>query len=356
MFSTPEVLPEPINVAGSLSVSPWLSHDGLRLYFSSDRPGGYGAWDLWFSEREATNANWNAPVNMGPAINSAKAELQPSLSADELTLYFGDGNPFSPPPRSGRSYDIWMTSRATRESPWREPTALGPPINSDYIDGYPHLTVDGLSFYFTSTRPGGVGLYRTARAAANEPWAPATFMGSLLNQGSYTGFPVLSHNGLHLIFYSDRSGTVGGYDLWIASRMTVTGPWTNAPVNLGRQINTGFFEVSEAVSADFPAIGSYMLFARNNASSWNLRFKLYRAEVIPALSVEAARNPAGPWVAASSTFIKDAQDTIVSELAFTPLLDSRFFRVAMAGGSGVVRFESMEKAGERLRFRFRWSR
>ena len=356
MFSTPEALPEPINVAGSLSVSPWLSHDGLRLYFASDRAGGYGGWDLWFSEREATNANWKVPVNMGPAINSAKAELQPSLSADELTLYFGDSNPFSPPPRSGQSYDIWMTSRATRESPWQQPTALGPPINSDYMDSYPHLASDGLSFYFSSTRPGGVGLYRTARAAVNEPWAPATFLGGVLNQGSWTGFPLLSPNGLHLIFYSDRAGTVGGYDLWIASRNTVTEPWTKAPVNLGRQINTRFFEVSEAVSADFPAIRSYMLFARNNASNWNLGFKLYRAEVIPALSVEAAPNPAGPWLPASSTFVKGAQDTIVSELAFAPLFDSRFFRVVMAGSSGVVLFESFEKAGDNLRLHFKWSR
>lgn len=141
MLSKPEPLPSPINVSNTFSGAPCLSADGLTLYLCSDRPGGYGRWDLWVATRASRSQNWGEPVNLGPEVNTADAEVMPSISADGLTLFFGDGNPFSWRARNGSANNcqVWMTTRATLQSSWSKPVELGPPVGSTYIDDYPHL-------------------------------------------------------------------------------------------------------------------------------------------------------------------------------------------------------------------------
>ena len=82
-------LADNINVGGSGADSPEISADGLALYFTSvDRPGGYGADDIWVTTRANLTDSWGDPVNLGPLVNSAGAEWQPDISADGSTLYF----------------------------------------------------------------------------------------------------------------------------------------------------------------------------------------------------------------------------------------------------------------------------
>jgi len=66
-----------------------FSHDGLELYLSSARPGGYGSYDIGVSKRETLNSPWQEPVNLGPNMNSSAGELQPSSSSDALELHLG---------------------------------------------------------------------------------------------------------------------------------------------------------------------------------------------------------------------------------------------------------------------------
>ncbi len=65
---------------------PALTENGLKMYFSSDRPGGEGGSDLYYVEK-LPNGNWDAPVNLGPEVNSPGDELFPYLYNDS-TLYF----------------------------------------------------------------------------------------------------------------------------------------------------------------------------------------------------------------------------------------------------------------------------
>lgn len=69
-WSAPQPLNALINVPGYTTKHPALSIGGDTLYFSSDRPGGYGQFDLWMSAM--TNGTWQTPVNLGPAINTAR--------------------------------------------------------------------------------------------------------------------------------------------------------------------------------------------------------------------------------------------------------------------------------------------
>ena len=87
------------------------------------------------SFRSFANSEWSAPVHLGPEINSPFADNNPTLSSDELTMYFASDRP------GGLGLvDIWVTRRASRDSPWEPPANLGPPVNTPFIDGAPSLS------------------------------------------------------------------------------------------------------------------------------------------------------------------------------------------------------------------------
>jgi hypothetical protein len=65
-----------------------FSHDGLELYFSFQRPGGYDRNDIWVARRDTINSPWQEPINLGPSVNSQVAEIEPSISPNGLELYF----------------------------------------------------------------------------------------------------------------------------------------------------------------------------------------------------------------------------------------------------------------------------
>jgi outer membrane protein OmpA-like peptidoglycan-associated protein/tetratricopeptide (TPR) repeat protein len=127
---------------------PALSPDGKRLYFSSDRPGGFGGRDLYYSSFE--NGQWGAPVNLGPAVNTAGDEVFPFAAADGK-LYFSSDGHFG----LGGQDIFW--SREQDEGLWGKPENLGYPINTEHDDFSFILAPDGAAGYFTSNRPGGIG-------------------------------------------------------------------------------------------------------------------------------------------------------------------------------------------------------
>ncbi|WP_406600541.1 OmpA family protein [Leptospira sanjuanensis] len=90
-------LPEPINSRYS-EIAATISKDGKTIYFSSNRPGGYGGYDLYKSSILA-NGNYSEPINLGPEINTPGDEA--------FYLEAGDGRTFYFCRRSGRDYDIY---------------------------------------------------------------------------------------------------------------------------------------------------------------------------------------------------------------------------------------------------------
>ena len=82
-----------VNTPASHERNATLSRDGLLLFFSSDRPGGFGGLDLYVSRRIDRNDDqgWSTPVNLGPAVNSAAADVGPDYVGDQAgstVLYF----------------------------------------------------------------------------------------------------------------------------------------------------------------------------------------------------------------------------------------------------------------------------
>ena len=150
-WGTPVNMGAPFN-SGSHDISPTISHDGLTFIFASNRSGGGNNYDLWMSTRPTAESDWAAPVNMGPLVNSSASDGEASLSTDGLVLFFSSNRP-----GGMGSYDLWLTTRPSQAAAWSPPVNLGPAINTSGMDGAPSLSPDQKTLYFVSDKPGGVG-------------------------------------------------------------------------------------------------------------------------------------------------------------------------------------------------------
>jgi hypothetical protein len=134
-----------------------VSPDGLELYFSGRleegaRPGGYGSSDLWVTRRATRDDPWTEPENLGATINTASIDARPSISPDGLLLFFDSNRP-----GGFGNFDLYVTRRMTLSDPWGEPTNLGPMVNTATIEECARISADGSTLYWDSPRPGGYG-------------------------------------------------------------------------------------------------------------------------------------------------------------------------------------------------------
>ena len=107
-------------------------------------------------------------------------------------------------------------------SDWSVPVWLGATINSSAEDSGPAVSKDGLALYFYSTRAGGVGgedIYVSYRASSDAPWGTPVNLGTTINTGANERVPAFSRDGHWMFFASNRSGGVGGLDIWSSYRL-----------------------------------------------------------------------------------------------------------------------------------------
>jgi Tol biopolymer transport system component len=160
----------PVNLGSSINSSgddrsPWISPDGLELFMTSYRAGGYGYHDIYVSRRATTNYPWGQVVNLGFVVNSAYGENYPSLSPDGLLLFFNDRDGSFRPGGYGLN-DMWMSRRASLSDPWQAPVNLGPVVNGPGRDTIPRMSPDGTMFYFQSDRGGTLDIWQAPILAA----------------------------------------------------------------------------------------------------------------------------------------------------------------------------------------------
>jgi serine/threonine protein kinase/Tol biopolymer transport system component len=226
---------------------PIISPDGLELYFASNRPGGYGADDIWMSKRASVNDPWGRPVNLGPGINSTGYDRASSISSDGLTLYLYAQT-------TGYLPDLYTATRPTKDAPWEPRVNMGLVLNgpgggSDGHWGTDYLGVispDDLELFYSSWRAGTIGMadiFVSTRATPLDPWGPPVNLGPMVNT-SGRDFPMgISPDGLTLFIGADsRSGGLGGWDMWMTRRSFKGAAWTE-PVNLGPSFNTSRAEL-----------------------------------------------------------------------------------------------------------------
>jgi len=181
------------------------------------------------------------PINMGFYINSENRDYFPALTADNQTIIFS---------RVVNGNEDFYTS-TKKDNEWQQAQPLSNKINTpNYNEGAQSISPDGKYLFFTGcNRPDGLGrcdIY-VARKEGND-WGKAINLGKIINTEFWESQPAISPDGSTLYFVSNRPGGIGGYDIW-KSNLTDEGSWTE-PVNLGPSINTVYDESTPFMHAD----------------------------------------------------------------------------------------------------------
>lgn len=149
IWSEPKPLNKNINTAMFWETCASVTADGQKLFFASNRPGGVGELDIYMSQLDA-KGDWGKAVNLGPIINTPNNEDSPFIHHDGVTLYFSsDGHP-----RLGNS-DIFVSEFVNNK--WKKPENMGYPLNSWEYDGFFTLSPDKKRGYFSTAKEGGLG-------------------------------------------------------------------------------------------------------------------------------------------------------------------------------------------------------
>ena len=148
-WSSPKELNSPVNTNAHES-SASLAPDNKTLYFVSDREGGFGGRDIYFSRWDERKERWGDAVNIGPAINTKYDEEGVFMHPDGKTLYFSsEGH------SSMGGVDIMYST--LHNGNWSAPRNIGYPINTPDHDIFFVPAANTRYAYYTSIRDEGLG-------------------------------------------------------------------------------------------------------------------------------------------------------------------------------------------------------
>lgn len=156
-------LPKTVNQEGTSSTHPCIGIDPKSgkevLYFTSDRAGGKGKLDIWYTER-SESGKYGEVKNL-EAVNTPEDELTPFYHATSQSLFFSSDG------RQGLGgYDIYKIQSS--EKGWTEPVHTGYPLNSSYNDVYFFINADSTVAYLSSNREGSMYLEPTNKSCCND--------------------------------------------------------------------------------------------------------------------------------------------------------------------------------------------
>jgi hypothetical protein len=245
---------EPVNAGPGVNSAfqergPALSPDKLSLFFTSDRPGGFGAIDIYVSRRDCLECPFGPAVNLGPMINSPVSDGQVMISRSGRLLLFSQLQPDG-------FEDLLVSEREDKDDDlgWGPPRSLCPEINglaahhtSPWLMA--RLDKSGFNLYWDS-RPSFAFPHKLQRASVHENEDdPAHFgncdniepvielhapPGTAQDEGSVT----IRKDGREMFFWSGRPNAAGVADarIYMSTRRKAEGPWS-APVIVGPPVD-----------------------------------------------------------------------------------------------------------------------
>jgi len=181
-------------------VEPFITRDGRRLYFVSERPAGGGPPkdpDIWYLDRQGDG--WGPPVNLGPPVNTPGKEYYPSLT-DDGTLYW-----CADYPDSVGGEDLWCARPSGDGFSGR--INLGPGVNTPQGEYNAFVAPGGEWIAYSSEGHGdgrGGGDLSISFRHSDGVFGPAVNLGPGVNSPSFEYCPVLSPDGRYLFFTSHR--------------------------------------------------------------------------------------------------------------------------------------------------------
>ena len=222
---------------------PVLTADEQQLFFtrrngSTDRD----TEDIFVSVRD-TAGRFTIPVSVSPVINSPENEGTCTVSADGRLIIFTSCRG-----RAGFGNCDLFESRRTGDK-WSVPKNLGPSINSAAWESQPSLSSDGRQLFFVSDRRGGQGSRDIYHAVQDDSgaWLPAKNAGLVINSKYDEISPFLHASGKILFFASNGRPGFGGYDIYFSHNQDST--WAT-PENFGSPVNNHEDQFSLFITAD----------------------------------------------------------------------------------------------------------
>lgn len=210
-FGAPILMDELSSTHGDWA--PAVSPDHLTLYFTSNRPGGAGGWDIWYATRPTVDEPFGQPEPLSE-LNTADDDGDAEVSSDGLTIYFTSDQ------TGALGYrDIWSATRPSLGEPFGASERLEASSSSSN-ERDPSVSTDGLHLYFCSPRPNGLGsfdVWYATRPSVDDPFGTALNLAPVNSAESDRG-PSTSPDDLALYFGSGREGSDGLFDIWVAER------------------------------------------------------------------------------------------------------------------------------------------
>jgi parallel beta-helix repeat protein len=278
-WGMPVHLGSTINSA-SIELEVSISKDGLSLYFASNRSGNF---DIWVSQRARVDDPWGPPQNLGPIINTSAREQAPFLTPDGHRMYF-----FSDRTAPGvfGGTDLYVARRRNKRDDfgWQPPENLGSGVNTSFNETLPVYFEDEVTrttmLYFGSNRTGSPDIFAST-LQPDETFGPAVRVEELSSPGRDRVLAI-RRDGLEIFLGSDRAGPpLSPFDLWVATRANTSEHWST-PVNLGPVVNGAGDESSAALSFDGTAL--YFTTDRPGSASIDLwvttRTRLHRTVLV----------------------------------------------------------------------------
>ena len=186
--------------------NPFLSIDGNKLYFNSNRPlaknGEKKDFDIWFVERKGNS--WDKPRNLGPPVNTENWDCWGSV-AKNGTLYY--------------TYESDIYRSRFINDQFIKPEKLGGSINTEYMERGPLISPEESYLIFSSARPGGVGsgdLYIVFRRSDGS-WSDAVNMGDTINSPKLEMVCSITPDGNYLFLRTFRNGNGDIY--WVSAKI-----------------------------------------------------------------------------------------------------------------------------------------
>jgi hypothetical protein len=156
---------------------PTMTSDLLRICFASGRPGGAGATDIWCASRSSATAAFSVPVNQ-TSVNATSNDREPSLSGDGQELFFTSN-------RAGGAggFDLYRAPFVPAAGAFGTPEPLSG-LNTDLSELGPDVAKDGLTLYYYATAGGpGPDIFAATRASRNSGFGPGVAVAGLATTG-----------------------------------------------------------------------------------------------------------------------------------------------------------------------------
>ncbi|HHP7241194.1 MAG TPA: OmpA family protein [Cyclobacteriaceae bacterium] len=208
-FGEPQLLPEPINSMQNTGAASFSGNGQIVIFVKCDAPEGIGDCDLYIAQLDGDN--WSEPRNLGNVVNTKYWESQPTISADGSKIIFASNRP-----GGYGEQDLYMTEK-NKFGDWGVPSNLGPMVNTPFGERSPYLAADGKSLYFSSDGHPGFGEYDLFYSMnENNKWSEPKNLGKSINSEDQDKFLTVSASGEQAYFASNRtsSGSEGALDLF----------------------------------------------------------------------------------------------------------------------------------------------